>query len=127
MEINNSEYIKSNFFLIRINLFFIATVFNYPEGAHNVFTVDGAAFNSCTVPASGALKTGKDEIPLDSAGKKWYLCGVGNGTHCEMGQKLSIEVKDMSSPSTNSAPPSFPIFQALGLSLLAALLVLLKA
>ncbi|KAK0602094.1 hypothetical protein LWI29_030282 [Acer saccharum] len=77
-------------------------VFNYPVGAHTVLKVNGTGFQNCIKPpASEALTSGSDEIVLTTAGKKWYICGVG--THCETaGQKLSITVQDQSS-SVSSA------------------------
>ncbi|KAL5709018.1 hypothetical protein ACHQM5_019754 [Ranunculus cassubicifolius] len=67
-------------------------IFRYPVGAHNVFKVNGTSFQTCAVPpASEALTTGYDIIPLAAEGRKWYICGVGK--HCAMGgMKLFIEV-----------------------------------
>ncbi|XP_059664059.1 blue copper protein-like [Cornus florida] len=67
-------------------------VFNYPVGDHNVFKVNGTAFQECTKPPpSEALTTGNDVITLATPGRKWYICGVGQ--HCQVGnQKLAITV-----------------------------------
>ncbi|KAL1547535.1 blue copper protein 1a-like [Salvia divinorum] len=67
--------------------------FNYGVGDHNVYKVNGSDFKACTVPQPGeSLRSGNDKISLATPGRKWYLCGVGNGTHCENGMKLVITV-----------------------------------
>lgn len=69
------------------------TVFKYAVGVHNVYKVNGTAFQQCAVPPpSESLRTGNDIVTLATPGRKWYLCGVGNGTHCEAGMKLVITV-----------------------------------
>lgn len=69
-------------------------------GAHNVYKVNGTAFQQCSVPPpSEALTTGNDKITLATAGRKWYICGVGK--HCDNGMKLVITVL---SPSPSPAP-----------------------
>ncbi|KAL8095075.1 blue copper protein 1b-like [Apium graveolens] len=70
-------------------------VFNYTQGAHNVFKVNGAGFANCTKPTSNdaVLTSGHDVVTLSSTGKKWYICGVK--THCsEFNQKLVINVEE---------------------------------
>ncbi|CAI0414006.1 unnamed protein product [Linum tenue] len=88
-------------------------VFNYAQGSHNVFKVNGTDFLQCSKPLVGApLTTGSDEIPLKTTGRKWYICGVSG--HCASGQKLVITVSDGSaapaptpvSPSTGAASGS---------------------
>ncbi|XP_076937548.1 blue copper protein 1b-like [Bidens hawaiensis] len=79
-------------------------VFNYPQGAHNVYKVDASAFANCTVPApSTGLTSGNDVVTLASPSKKWYICGVGN--HCaEQNQKLVINVQwSAPAPAPSSA------------------------
>ncbi|CAI0414023.1 unnamed protein product [Linum tenue] len=73
-------------------------VFNYPAGKHNVFKVNGTDFQDCAKPLAAAppLTSGSDEIPLKTAGKKWYICGVSG--HCASGQKLVITVSEGSAP-----------------------------
>lgn len=78
-------------------------VFKYAVGKHNVFKVNGTAFQSCTIPpASEALTTGSDRIVLAIPGRKWYICGVVG--HCNAGQKLVITVQPQTLPPT--LPPS---------------------
>ncbi|CAI9093860.1 OLC1v1029450C1 [Oldenlandia corymbosa var. corymbosa] len=90
-------------------------IFNYAQGAHNVYKVDGNGFKTCTYDAgTNALTSGKDVITIaGDAGKRWYICGVGN--HCEQGMKLVINVqtkdgyssdKEGSSSDKSAATPS---------------------
>ncbi|ONK74276.1 uncharacterized protein A4U43_C03F4590 [Asparagus officinalis] len=87
-------------------------VFKYPVGVHNVLKVDGPSFQACNVPPeTEALSTGYDKITLASPGRKWYMCGKASGKHCQMGQKLVINVLPSSNAPLNSpawktpAPP----------------------
>ncbi|XXG65357.1 hypothetical protein AAC387_Pa05g3078 [Persea americana] len=81
-------------------------VFHYPVGVHNVFKVNGTAFQECIKPPpSEALISGNDTITLLTPGLKWYICGVGK--HCEVGgQKLAISVQSIS-PAPAPAPSRF--------------------
>ncbi|KAG4995335.1 hypothetical protein JHK82_032063 [Glycine max] len=80
-------------------------VFKYAVGKHNVFKVNGTAFQSCTIPpASEALTTGSDRIVLAIPGRKWYICGVVG--HCNAGQKLVITVQPQTLPPTPAPAPS---------------------
>ncbi|CAN0841697.1 Blue copper protein 1b [Linum grandiflorum] len=83
-------------------------VFNYAAGNHNVMKVNGTDFLACTKPLAGPppLTSGKDEIPLLTSGRKWYICGATG--HCDAGQKLVITVSDgAASPApTPSSPPN---------------------
>ncbi|XVE62548.1 hypothetical protein DITRI_Ditri06bG0126600 [Diplodiscus trichospermus] len=92
-------------------------VFQYPKGNHNVFRVNGTAFENCDIPpANQALTSGNDTIVLNTPGRMWYVCGVSN--HCAAyGQKLKITVQypygwaPAPAPSFPWAPapaPSFP-------------------
>ncbi|XP_044500282.1 blue copper protein 1a-like [Mangifera indica] len=77
-------------------------VFKYAPPNHNVFKVNGSAFNNCVVPSSNlALSTGNDIITLSTPGNKWYICGEGTGDkkHCELGQKLAITAVEGVAPS----------------------------
>ncbi|KAI3792517.1 hypothetical protein L2E82_06399 [Cichorium intybus] len=86
-------------------------VFRYPTGKHNVFRVNGTSFQQCTNPvANEALTSGYDVISLETPGRKWYICGVGN--HCELGgMKLFINVLPRSmAPTPVSPAPSGKFF-----------------
>ncbi|OMO67922.1 Plastocyanin-like protein [Corchorus capsularis] len=83
-------------------------VFQYPQGVHNVFKVNGTAFQNCTIPpANQALTSGNDTILLATPGRKWYICGVAN--HCSAyGQKLAITVQYSYGWAPAPAPSSIP-------------------
>ncbi|KAL8263792.1 hypothetical protein R6Q59_021922 [Mikania micrantha] len=67
-------------------------VFNYLTGTHTVVKVNGTGFQQCiTSPSNGVLTSGRDVVPLQTTGRKWYICGVGK--HCESrNMKLVITV-----------------------------------
>ena len=75
-----------------------------------MFRVNGTDFKNCTVPpGSQPLTTGNDTIMLATPGRKWYLCDVHVGKHCENGQKLFITVE----PTGEVAPaPSLALSPA---------------
>ncbi|MFS7924087.1 putative Phytocyanin domain, cupredoxin [Helianthus anomalus] len=77
-------------------------VFNYVAGAHTVAKVNGTGFQQCSTSASnGIMTSGHDVIPLQTPGRKWYICGVGK--HCESrNMKLVITVL----PQTWAPAPS---------------------
>ncbi|XP_024996639.1 mavicyanin-like [Cynara cardunculus var. scolymus] len=77
-------------------------VFNYASGTHNVMKVNGTGFQQCIVSsANGTLTSGRDIIPLQTPGRKWYICGVAK--HCELkNMKLVITVL----PQTMAPTPS---------------------
>ncbi|KAK4488203.1 hypothetical protein RD792_003946 [Penstemon davidsonii] len=78
-------------------------VFKYVEGKHNVYKVNGTAFQQCSVPSeSGGLTSGNDVITLATPGSKWYICGVGE--HCNYGMKLVINVSCAVAPASAPAP-----------------------
>ncbi|KAI4381610.1 hypothetical protein MLD38_007670 [Melastoma candidum] len=81
-------------------------VFKYTPPEHNVFKVNGTAFQDCTIPpANEAMISGNDIVELQTPGKKWYICGVGQ--HCAMfHQKLVIDV--VPAPTTQAPKPHFP-------------------
>ncbi|XP_042052915.1 blue copper protein 1a-like [Salvia splendens] len=88
--------------------------FKYAVGDHNVYKVNGSDFKSCTVPQPGeSLRSGNDKITLATPGRKWYLCGVGNGTHCENGMRLVINVfSGAPTPAPAPAVEPWPIYNA---------------
>ncbi|KAJ0802821.1 putative Phytocyanin domain, cupredoxin [Helianthus annuus] len=77
-------------------------VFNYAAGVHNVAKVNGTGFQQCSTSASnGIMTSGRDVVPLQTPGRKWYICGVGK--HCESrNMKLVITVL----PQTWAPAPS---------------------
>ncbi|KAL0399736.1 UNVERIFIED_CONTAM: Lamin-like protein [Sesamum radiatum] len=78
-------------------------IFKYAKGVHNVYKVNGTAFQQCAVPSpSEALTSGSDVITLATPGRKWYICGVGE--HCASGMKLVITVDSSIAPASAPAP-----------------------
>ncbi|KAJ0594515.1 putative Phytocyanin domain, cupredoxin [Helianthus annuus] len=59
-------------------------------------------FQQCSTSASnGIMTSGRDVVPLQTPGRKWYICGVGK--HCESrNMKLVITVL----PQTWAPAPS---------------------
>lgn len=93
-----------------ILILFQPAVFNYgPEqGTHNVFKVNGTAFKECITPADvQPLTTGHDRILLKTAGRKWYICGVG--FHCTAGQRLAITVLEQGASVPSPSPSPLPL------------------
>ncbi|KAI9107310.1 hypothetical protein K1719_021698 [Acacia pycnantha] len=84
---NYSNWANNITFVVGDNL-----VFKYDNTEHNVFIVNATMFQNCIVPGENQpLRSGNDVIPLDSPGKKWYICGVSD--HCEdLGMKLTLNV-----------------------------------
>ncbi|KAI3691720.1 hypothetical protein L6452_31522 [Arctium lappa] len=106
-------------------------VFNYVSGTHTVVKVNGTGFQQCIVsPAIGTLTSGQDVIPLQTPGRKWYICGVGK--HCESrNMKLVITVLPQTmvpAPSPMAASTSsklaIPTFYGLVVALFGSLLLL---
>ncbi|CAM8952086.1 unnamed protein product [Rhodiola kirilowii] len=92
-EVNYTNWAEDKVFQVGDTL-----LFNYNPEYHDVVKVDQHDFQTCTVPANGALKTGHDVITLATPGKKWYICGFG--THCsDYKQKLVITVEDLLAPA----------------------------
>ncbi|KAF8659323.1 hypothetical protein HU200_058524 [Digitaria exilis] len=82
-------------------------VFKYNEPSHTVVEVSGADFAACNIPGSSkVLTTGNDQVTLDKAGRRWFICGVG--AHCKNGMKVKITVltaEEAAAPAP-SPPPS---------------------
>ncbi|KAL4576487.1 hypothetical protein LXL04_012582 [Taraxacum kok-saghyz] len=78
-------------------------VFKYANSAHNVMKVNGTGFQQCIVSSSnnGTLTSGRDIIPLQTPGRKWYICGVGK--HCEL-RKMKLVITVL--PQTMTPAPS---------------------
>ncbi|KAL8189609.1 hypothetical protein R6Q57_029175 [Mikania cordata] len=83
--------------------------FNFTTGFHNVAEVPQAAYGPCTIanPISIAT-TGPATVQLTTAGTHYYICTVG--THCQIGQKLTINVSAPAAAPTTppAAAPTTP-------------------
>nr|GEU97202.1 hypothetical protein [Tanacetum cinerariifolium] len=75
--------------------------FNYTNGQHDVAEVSATSYEPCnaTNPISLAT-TGPTTLTLATAGMHYYICTFAS--HCQIGQKLTINVL----PSTMATPPS---------------------
>ncbi|RZC56553.1 hypothetical protein C5167_015403 [Papaver somniferum] len=77
-------------------------VFPFRTGVHNLIEVSKEDFDACTQKkVVHMLYKGPIVLELNELGEHYYYCGVG--THCELGQKLSINVVN----ATGSAGPEF--------------------
>ncbi|MFS7924092.1 putative cupredoxin, phytocyanin [Helianthus anomalus] len=103
----------------RLNIFFMATIFvlvtsisakEYVVGDENGWKLDFDYQNWAkdkvfyvgdTLASNGIMTSGQDVVPLQTPGRKWYICGVGK--HCELrNMKLVITVL----PQTWAPAPS---------------------
>ncbi|KAL7598389.1 hypothetical protein Lser_V15G23970 [Lactuca serriola] len=77
-------------------------LFNFITGFHNVAEVSQAAYGPCTTanPIS-IVTTGPARVTLNAPGNHYYICTVG--THCQIGQKLTINIS-----ATSATPPPTP-------------------
>ncbi|KAI3495955.1 hypothetical protein L1887_38303 [Cichorium endivia] len=82
-------------------------IFNFTTGAHDVAEVTQAAYGPCTVanPIT-TIMTGPATVMLTAPGNHYYICTFG--THCQIGQKLTINVAAATStpPSASSPAPT---------------------
>ncbi|KAK1417238.1 hypothetical protein QVD17_26363 [Tagetes erecta] len=80
-------------------------VFNFTTGIHNVAEVTQSAFGPCTTASPISITTnGPASVSLTTAGAHYYICTVG--THCQIGQKLAINVSGPAvAPTTPPAAP----------------------
>ncbi|GJW96448.1 cucumber peeling cupredoxin-like protein [Tanacetum coccineum] len=85
--------------------------FNFTTGVHNVQEVSQSAYGPCTVANPISTETnGPATITLRTAGNHYYICAFG--THCQAGQKVTVNVVGGSTPtppaSTSPAPAGSP-------------------
>ncbi|KAF8716159.1 hypothetical protein HU200_026435 [Digitaria exilis] len=109
-------------------------MFLYRSGVHNIVEVPTRAlFDVCSMRnITSRYQNGPTIIELGEAGPRYYFCGVGE--HCEVGQKLAINVLLVAPPqldTTNAgaAAPACLFRHAAGLaaacSLVSVLLLLM--
>ncbi|CAI8610338.1 unnamed protein product [Vicia faba] len=90
-------------------------VFNFPTGAHDVAKVTKSAFDGCNVANTLSMLTnGPATVTLTETGQQYFICTFG--THCSLGQKVSINVVKASTspvsapkPSASSPPKRAPV------------------
>ncbi|XP_071726784.1 cucumber peeling cupredoxin-like [Rutidosis leptorrhynchoides] len=76
-------------------------VFNFTDGQHDVAEVSEAAYSPCTSTNPISLTTtGPASLTLTTAGTHYYICTFTS--HCQIGQKLTVNV----STGTTTMPPS---------------------
>ncbi|RLN29157.1 hypothetical protein C2845_PM05G28830 [Panicum miliaceum] len=78
-------------------------MFLYRSGVHNIVEVPTRAlFDACSMRnITSRYQNGPTIIELSEPGQRFYFCGVGE--HCEVGQKLAINVLLVAPP-----PPDTP-------------------
>ncbi|KAL3532313.1 hypothetical protein ACH5RR_005834 [Cinchona calisaya] len=80
-------------------------VFNFTTGTHDVAEVTRSSFDGCNTTSPMSLNTnGPANITLMTAGEHHYICTFSG--HCNVGQKLAINVS--AAPSTSPAPQPGP-------------------
>lgn len=81
----------------------ICAVFNFTTGAHDVAQVTLASFDGCNTTSPISLtRNGPANVTLTTAGEHYYICTFAR--HCNLGQKLAINVS--AAPSTSPPPQS---------------------
>ncbi|PWA47605.1 cupredoxin [Artemisia annua] len=85
-------------------------VFNFTNGQHDVAEVTEAAYGPCTSTNPISLNTtSPTSLTLTTPGAHYYICTFTS--HCQIGQKLTINVSASSTatpPSTTSMTPTSP-------------------
>ncbi|CAJ1944580.1 unnamed protein product [Sphenostylis stenocarpa] len=78
-------------------------VFNFTSGRHDVAKVTKSDFDACNgASALFTLTSGPASVPLNETGEQYYICTIG--THCSLGQKLSVNVVNRASATPSPAP-----------------------
>lgn len=91
----------------------INIVFNFSDGDQDVARVTKEAFNSCNSSDPISLKTKNPaNFTLDKFGE-YYFIGTKD-KHCELGQKLAINVTSYPGPTPSPTPRSGPITYTVG-------------
>ncbi|KAL7600304.1 cucumber peeling cupredoxin [Lactuca sativa] len=82
-------------------------LFNFTTGFHNVAEVSQAAYGPCTTTNPISIATnGPARVTLNAPGTHYYICTVG--THCQIGQKLTINVSAVSTTPAPTPAPATP-------------------
>jgi hypothetical protein len=83
----------------------VSPVFEYNSQFHNVMRVTHAMYKSCngSYPLT-TFSTGKDSIKITNYGHHFFLCGIPG--HCQAGQKVDINVLNVSASAAPTKSPS---------------------
>ncbi|KAI3670914.1 hypothetical protein L1987_87558 [Smallanthus sonchifolius] len=81
-------------------------VFNFTNGQHDVAEVVAANYEPCTSTTPISLATTSPaSLTLTTAGTHYYICTFTS--HCQIGQKLTINVSaSATTPTTPASPPT---------------------
>jgi len=78
-------------------------VFNFTNGQHDVAKVTKSAYDACNGASTiFTLTSGPATVTLNETGEQHYICTFGS--HCSLGQKLSINVVNRASATPSPAP-----------------------
>jgi len=78
-------------------------VFNFTSGQHDVAKVTKSAYDACNGASTVfTLTSGPASVVLNETGEQHYICTFG--THCSLGQKLTINVVNRASATPSPAP-----------------------
>ncbi|XVF86451.1 hypothetical protein PTKIN_Ptkin18bG0041300 [Pterospermum kingtungense] len=87
-------------------------VFNFTTNEHDVLQVPKASFDACSDDnrIGNMMTDGPAKVTLGTAGEHYYICTIGNGRYCQLGQKLAITVSATSgsplpAPTPTVVPP----------------------
>ncbi|KAI3790284.1 hypothetical protein L2E82_03220 [Cichorium intybus] len=82
-------------------------LFNFTTGFHDVAEVAQAAYGPCTTSNPISIVTnGPARVTLNAPGTHYFICTVG--THCQIGQKLTINVSVGSATPAPAPAPATP-------------------
>ena len=77
--------------------------FNFTNGRHDVAKVTKSAYDACNGATTlFTLTSGPASVVLNQSGEQYYICSFG--THCSLGQKLTINVVNGTSATSSPAP-----------------------
>jgi len=77
-------------------------VFNFTNGHHDVAKVTKSVYDACNGASTlFTLTSGPATVALNETGEQYYICTFGS--HCSLGQKLTINV--VNRPSRSGSPP----------------------
>ena len=84
--------------------------FNFQTGSHDVLKVSKESFDRCnfTGDDDDIIRTGPTTVRLNETDMHYFICTIG--THCSLGQKLSINVVAATAGGPMSPSPPSSVF-----------------